>query len=205
MFTKLMPKEEKYFEYFQEMIRHIAQMANATHALFSSRPLDKGKLLDIMPLEKRCDEILRKVVKQLNKTFITPFDREDILILINRLDDISDVLFAAAVRVDVFQLEEPIEGADKLTEIVTHQIRELEKVLENLRHRKGGSDECKAVKDLETEADTVYRSLMKKLFQEEKDPIALMKKKELLDILEEASDKCQGVANVIVSIFIKNS
>ncbi|MBE0645251.1 MAG: DUF47 family protein [Bacteroidetes bacterium] len=205
MFDRLLPKEEKYFEYFTEMIVHIRKMAEKTHHLFSNYPYDREVLLDIIPMEKRCDEIMHKVVKQLNKTFVTPFDREDIFSLIKRLDDISDILLAASVRTDIFKLAAPIDGAKEIISIIQHQIMELEKVLGGLKDKHRGMDELKAVKVLETQADTVYRTAMTGLFENEHDPIELIKKKEILDILEDASDKCQSVANVIIAIFIKNS
>jgi uncharacterized protein len=205
MFNRLLPKEEKYFEYFNDMIQHISEMSDLTHTLFSTLPYQDEILLKLKSLEKRCDELLSKVVKQLNKTFITPFDREDIFLLITRLDDISDILFAAAMRRDIFQVTETIDGAERLTAIVSLQMKELEAVMHDLKDKSKGMNECKAVRDLESEADTVYQSAMRKLFEVEKDPITLMKKKEILDILENASDKCQSVATVIISIFIKNS
>ena len=205
MFDKLLPKEEKYFEYFTEMIVHIRQIADKAQLLFAEHPYRADLLLDIIPLEKRCDEILTKVVKQLNKTFITPFDREDIFALIKRLDDISDILLAASVRIDIFKVNSPINGAKEIITIIQHQILKLEEVLAGLKDRHRKMDELKAVKVLETEADVVYRAAMTTLFEVEKDPIELMKHKEILDILENASDKCQSVANLIVTIFIKNS
>lgn len=205
MFPKLLPKEEKYFEYFNDMIAHIRDMADLTHSLFSTIPYQSELLLRIKSLEKRCDEILSKVVKQLNKTFVTPFDREDIYLLIQRLDDISDILLAAAMRREIFKLEEAIDGAEKLTSIVMQQMEELKAAMLDLKDKSRGMNECKAVRDLESEADTVYQTAMTRLFEEERDPITLMKKKEILDILENASDKCQSVATVIISIFIKNS
>lgn len=205
MFDKLLPKEEKYFEYFSEMVAHIHQLADKAQALFSSVPYDRKLLLELIPMEKRCDEILHKVVKQLNKTFVTPFDREDIFALIKRLDDISDILLAASVRTDIFKVQSSIDGATEIMNIIQHQIQKLESVIAGFRDKHRRMDELKAVKDLETQADTVYRSAMTALFENEKDPIELMKKKEILDILENASDKCQSVANVIIAIFIKNS
>ncbi len=205
MFNKLLPKEEKYFEHFNDMISRIAEMAELTNTLFSAAPFDREVLLKMKPLEKRCDEITSKVIKQLNKTFVTPFDREDIFLLIKKLDDISDILFAAAIRLEMFKITERIDAADRLTSIVSLQMKELSSVMHDLKDKKSGMNECKAVKDLESEADTVYQAAMTRLFEEEKDPITLMKKKEILDILENASDKCQSVANVIISIFIKNS
>lgn len=205
MFDRLLPKEEKYFEYFSEMVALIHQLADQAQELFSRVPYDRDRILDIIPLEKRCDEIMHKVVKQLNKTFVTPFDREDIFALIKRLDDISDILTAASVRTDIFKVATSIEGAPEILNIIKHQIRQLETVIQGFRDKHRHMDELKAVKDLETQADVVYRTAMTDLFVNETDPIELMKKKEILDILEDASDKCQSVANVILAIFIKNS
>ncbi len=205
MFAKLLPKEEKYFDYFTEMVAHIRQMAEMALQLFSNHPYDRDILLDIIPMEKRCDEIMHKVVKQLNKTFVTPFDREDIFALIKKLDDISDIINAASVRTDIFKVASRIEGAKEIVSIIEHQIIALEKVLMGLKGHERLMDELKAVKDLEAQADTVYRAAMTALFENEHDPIELMKQKEILDILENASDKCQSVANVLISIFIKNS
>jgi uncharacterized protein len=205
MFNKLLPKEEKYFDYFTDMIGLIAEMAELTNSLFSNAPYDRELLLKMKPLEKRCDEITSKVIKQLNKTFVTPFDREDIFLLIKKLDDISDILYAASIRLEMFRIQDRIDGADRLTAIVSLQMKELMAAMHDLRDKHKSMNECKAVKDLESEADTIYQAAMTRLFDEEKDPIQIMKKKEILDILENASDKCQSVANVIISIFIKNS
>ena len=203
MFKKLLPKEEKYFDDFKEMISHIEEMATHTHKLFSMEETDKEILLKIKPLEKRCDEVSSKVIKRLNKTFITPFDREDIFTLIKKLDDISDMLLAASRRVDTFNITKKIKYTDSLSSIVHQQIKELGKAVHDLRSKH--TNECKAVKDLESEADKVYQQAIKELFEEEKDPIKLIKKKEILSLLEGASDKCQSSANVILSIFIKNA
>lgn len=205
MFKKLLPKEEKYFEDFKEMIANIDEMAHITHQLFSGPEYDNGLILKLVSLERRCDEVSSKITKRLNKTFITPFDREDIFTLTKRLDDISDILLAASIRVETFQLNEKIEAAPKLTQIISQQIKELDKTIQDLKHKDHKFNECKAVKDLESEADNVYRNAIRCLFQEETNPISLIKKKEILDILENAADKCQATANVIISIFIKNS
>jgi uncharacterized protein len=203
MFQKLLPKEEKYFENFKEMISHITEMASYTHQIFTSDPIDKDLIIKFKPLENLCDEISSKVVKRLNKTFITPFDREDIFALIKRLDDISDMLLGATVRVDTFNITKKIKYADKLAAIVLEQIKELGKAIQDLKIK--STNEMKAVKTLESEADRVYQIAMKELFEFEKDPINLIKKKEILDLLENTADRCQSTANVIMSIFIKNA
>ncbi len=205
MFKSLLPKEEKYFDDFKDMITLVQEMGHISHKLFSGDTVDNGLILQLLSLEKRCDEITSRVTKRLNKTFITPFDREDIFALIKKLDGISDILLAASVRLETFQITGRIEGASKITQIVVKQIEELDKIIIDLKHKDKRFNECKTIKDLESEADKVYRVYVTKLFQEEKDPIALIKKKEILDILENAADKCQSTANVILSIFIKNS
>lgn len=205
MFDKLLPKEEKYFEHFNDMIGHIREMALLTHTLFAADSYDLDLILQIKPEEKRCDEILDKVVRQLNKTFVTPFDREDIFNLIKKLDDISDILLGASLRVRIFQLDEPIPGAKRMTSIIVQQIMELGTAIQDLKDKHNRMNECKAVKDLETEADTVYQQAMTELFERETNAISLMKKKEILDMLEMVADKCQEVANDIIAVFIKNA
>jgi uncharacterized protein Yka (UPF0111/DUF47 family) len=202
MFKKLLPKEEKYFEDFKEMIGFIQEMADHTEKVFQFEDV-QNHILQMKPLELRCDEITSKITKRLNKTFITPFDREDIFALIKRLDDVSDMLLGATVRVETFNFTEKIEYADKLASIIRQQIKELGVAVQDLKVKR--VNEMKAVKDLESEADKVYQQAIKDLFDNEKDAIELIKKKEIIDILERTSDKCQSTANVILSIFIKNA
>jgi uncharacterized protein Yka (UPF0111/DUF47 family) len=203
MFQALLPKEAKYFDDFRELISHIQQMAKYIEQLFAEELIDKNHYLNIKPLELRCDEISSRVVKRLNKTFITPFDREDIFALAKRLDDISDMLLGAAARIETFNITKKIAHADKLASIIHKQVQELGVAIQDLKAKR--INETKAVKDLESEADQVYRSAIQELFANEKDAIELIKKKEILDILERTSDRCQSVANIILSIFIKNS
>lgn len=205
MFKGLLPKEEKYFDDFTEIIVHIQGMAQATYNLFSADSYDPDIYLKLKPMENRCGEISSRVIKRLNNTFITPFDREDIFSLIKKIDGIGDILLGTVARVDTYSLTEKVEGADKIAAIILQQTKELETVLNGLKAKEKQINECKAVMDLETEADNVYRASLKKLFLEEKDAITLFKKKEILEMLEKASDKCQSTANVIISILIKNS
>jgi uncharacterized protein Yka (UPF0111/DUF47 family) len=202
MLKQLVPKEEKYFDDFKEMISHISEMAKYTNQFFSSGVIDQSLLLKIKPLEQRCDELSSKIVKRLNKTFITPFDREDIFALVKRLSAISDNLLGATSRVETFNIKEKIKYTDKVSAIILQQIKELGIAIQDLKARK--INECKAVNDLESEADKIYQQANKELFEEEEDAIKLIKEKEILDILEKTSDKCQSAANIILAIFIKN-
>jgi uncharacterized protein Yka (UPF0111/DUF47 family) len=203
MFKKLLPKEAKYFEDFKDMITHIGEMAKYTNEIFSQEEIDKSLILKIKPLEVRCDEITSKIVKRLNKTYVTPFDREDIFTLIKRLDDISDILLGITARLDTYNITRKMKYTDKLAAIVLEQIKELGIAIQDLKVK--SINECKAVKDLEMEADRVFQQAIKELFENEKDAITLIKRKEILELLERASDKCQSTANVVLSIFIKNA
>ena len=205
MFNKLLPKEEKYFEDFKDSIKYVQEIAKLTLAFFSADTYDKDIFLKLKPLENRCGEIKSKVIKRLNKTFITPLDREDIFSLIKKIDNIGEILVGAASRVDTYNLSEKVEDAPKLAAIVVQQTKELEIALQDLKHKSRQINECKAVQDLESEADNVYRAALKKLFTLEKDPITLIKKKEILEMLEIAADMCQSTANIIIEILIKNS
>jgi uncharacterized protein len=203
MLKQLIPKEEKYFEDFKEMISHISEMALYTNQLFSSDVIDESLLLKIKPLEQRCDELSSKIIKRLNKTFITPFDREDIFGLVKRLSAISDNLLGATNRVETFNIKEKIKYTDKISAIILQQIKELGIAIQDIKARR--INECKAVNDLESEADKIYQQANKELFEKEKDAIKLIKEKEILDLLEKTSDKCQSAANIILAIFIKNN
>lgn len=205
MFKALLPKEERYFEDFKEMIAHAEQMGEIARAFFADDKYDQTVILKMKTLEKRCDEIESRIAKRLNHTFITPFDREDIFSLAKRIDSISDLLFSTVSLVDSYCLTEKVNGAKELSEIILQQIRELKRIVGNLNSSQHDSDECKAVKDLESEADTIFRASIKKLFTKEKDAITLIKKKEILEGLENTADKCQSTANVILSILLKNS
>ena len=202
MFKKLLPKEEKYFDDFKDMIGYIEEMADHTEKIFQFEEV-QTHILKMKPLELRCDETAAKITKRLNKTYITPFDREDIFALIKRLDDISDMLLGATIRVETFHIEKKIDYADKLALIIRAQVKELGVAIQDLKVKR--VNELKAVKDLEVEADKVYQQATKELFENEKNAIELIKKKEIIDLLERTSDRCQSTANVILSIFLKNT
>ncbi|MBZ0199324.1 MAG: DUF47 family protein [Ignavibacteriaceae bacterium] len=202
-FSKLLPKEEKYFENFKEMIGDISEMADEVYNLFSADVPDKNIMLRVKPIESRCDAIEAKIIKRLNKTFITPFDREDVFRLVKRLDDIADMLFGAATRIEMLNITHKIKYADKLAFIIKEQISELDKAIQDLKVK--SVNEMKAVKTLEVEADKIYQQALKELFENPNDVLNVIKEKEILDILENTSDKCQSTANVILAIFIKNA
>lgn len=177
MIKAFLPKEEKYYDDFREMISHIQQMAKYTEQLFADELIDKNHYLNIKPLELRCDEISSRIVKRLNKTFITPFDREDIFALAKRMDDISDMLLGVAARIETFNITKKF-SMQIFSPLLSTNKQELVTAIQDLKEKR--INEIKAVKDLESEADQVYRNAIQGLFTNEKDAIELIKKKKYL-------------------------
>ena len=202
MLKILLPKEEKYFEDFNEMLLYLKEMAQINLNIFSSDD-PNSNISKIKPLEVKCDEVTTRITNRLNSTFITPFDREDIFALIKRLDDIADLITVASGRIELFEINSKIEFANELSNIIFKQVEELQTAVRDLKSKKENTLE--RVRELETEADKIYLTAIKDLFKTEKDAIELIKKKEILEILEDICDRCQSAANVIFSIIIKNS
>ena len=205
MFKKLIPKEEKYFEYFNELSSLLKQIAGDVYKLYTDLKNIDEVVVSLKDKEHKCDKITAAVRYQLNHTFVTPFDREDILQLVKRMDDVADILLVAATRFQIFKIHEKIDYADEIARIVKEQAEVINHAIHNLKQHKSILDECDRVKHLESEADNIYHQALTNLFEKEKDAISLIKKKEILDVIEKASDNCQSVARIIESITIKNA
>lgn len=203
MFKKLLPKEEKFYEDFNSMITTVKEMILLTKEFFTNANYDEKYVFQLKSLEKRCDEMSHKIINKLNKSFLTPFDREDIFELIKSLEKLSDVIYASVSRVKLYNLTESLSASEKLLNIAGMQIDILYKAIIELKVKQ--VDSLKAVKDLESEADQIYRDTIRCLFKEETNAIELIKKKEVLDILETITDKCQTLAGVLITISLKNS
>ncbi|MGE5352119.1 MAG: DUF47 domain-containing protein [Acidobacteriota bacterium] len=202
MLKGLTPKEDKYFDDFSSMIKTISEMAALSNEFFCDGKYDDEISLKMKFMERRCDEISHKVFKKLDKSFLTPFDREDIYKLIKTLETISDTIYAAVTRVTIYDLKTPLPVAEKLLKIASTQIEELYKSI--VDNKVKVTEDLKRVSALEEEADAIYREAVTNLFKEEKNAIELIKKKEILDILETTTDKCVAVSSVIVTVSLKN-
>ncbi len=202
----LIPKEEKFFQMFQEMGSIITEGANQLKNMIDdySDPLAAQKL--IKDTEHRGDNQTHIIIKTLNKTFITPLDREDIYALASKLDDILDLIDASAQRLVMYNVEKPTTEAKQLAFIIVQCCQAVERALKHL----GGkfddvNDCCVEINALENEADRVCREAISRLFDEEKDPINLIKWKEIYETLEKATDKCEDAANILESVVVKNA
>lgn len=205
MLKKLFPKEEKYFQYFNELASLLNQIAGDVYKLYTDVKNVDQVVAELKEKEHLCDKITAAVRDQLNHTFVTHFDREDIFQLVKRMDDIADILLVSASRFQIFKIHEKIDYADEIAKIVKEQTEVINHAIHNLKQHKSILDECDRVKHLESEADNIYHQALTNLFEKETDAISLIKKKEILDVIEKASDNCQSVARIIESITIKNA
>lgn len=205
MFKFLIPKEDKYFDDFNELISNVNEMAQLNKQLFTTLPYSYETIQKIKSLEHRCDEVSSKIIKRLNKTFVTPFDREDILALTKKIEGISDAIKSLVIRIEIYSFSTKLESSDKMVEMIALAVKELAAAVKELKSGKNTINEIRMVKDIEAEADLVFQNTLKKIFAEEKDMLVLLQKKEMLEMLEYTVDKCQQCANQILTIYIKNS
>jgi uncharacterized protein Yka (UPF0111/DUF47 family) len=151
------------------------------------------------------DSQIHDLITKLNSTFITPLDREDIHLLGSSIDDIIDLADAAANKVVIFDHHEKIRGAAELARILQLQTKELREAVKALPVQDRIMDRCIEIHRLENEADRIFRDAIGRLFREERDPIRLIKIKEILESIERATDTCEDVANVLEGIIVKNA
>ncbi len=202
----LIPKDEKFFVMFKEMTTTIIEGAQLLKDLmdhFENPTLSQKMIKDI---EHKADQLTHDIIKKLNKSFVTPLDREDIYALSSALDDILDLIDASAQRVVMYNVEAPTPEAKELAFLILKSCQAIDKAVALL----GGKLEpiaeyCMEVNSLENEADRVCREAVSRLFDEEKDPIQLIKWKEIYETLERATDKCEDAANILESVVVKNA
>jgi predicted phosphate transport protein (TIGR00153 family) len=202
----LIPKDEKFFVMFKEMTTTIiegAQLLKDMMDNFENPQLSQKLIKDV---EHKADQLTHDIIKKLNKSFVTPLDREDIYALSAALDDILDLIDASAQRIVMYNVEKPTPEAKELAFLILKSCQSIDKAVALL----GGKLEpiaeyCTEVNALENEADRVCREAISRLFDEEKDPIQLIKWKEIYETLERATDKCEDAANILESVVVKNA
>ncbi|HEY7304497.1 MAG TPA: DUF47 family protein [Bryobacteraceae bacterium] len=202
----LLPKDERFFDLLQQHARILCQ---ASELLITglrggyNGVCDMSKQMEA--LERSGDEVIHQIFRTLQSTFITPFDPEDIQTLATTLDNVLDSIEDATFRIAAYRLDPIPEPAVQLGRMVDESCRALSRALAALRDRKPVWDDCIEVNRLENEADAVERTVVGKLFSSEMDPIALIKQKEVFEILENTTDICEDVADVIQNVAVKNS
>lgn len=202
---KFIPKEEKFFDMFISM----AQNAHESSKLLTLMMEQPDKIRDtaesIKALEHKGDRMTHDLIVKLNKTFIVPIDREDIYGLSSKLDDVTDLIESIARRLVLFKVTEVSEAALELARVLQRSTAAIVVAVSELQNGMKVMDPCIEINRLEDEADHIYHLALAKLFEAEKDPIALIKWKELYEKLEASLDRCEDVANVIEGIIVKNA
>jgi predicted phosphate transport protein (TIGR00153 family) len=203
--VRFLPRETKFFDLFAEMARNLTIGARQLRDLLQDYRDVPANVQKIKDTEHKGDEIAHAVFIKLNSTFITPFDREDIHSLASSLDDVLDFINAAATRLVIYKITEPPAEAVELANLILRQAEELAKALPCLEKGDGLLKYCVEVNRLENEADEIARAAIGSLFETEADPIRLIKHKELIEVLEMATDKAEDAANVLETVVLKSA
>jgi predicted phosphate transport protein (TIGR00153 family) len=203
-FFRLIPREEKFYDDFQAMADELQKGAQLLEVMLSQdQPAwDRGD--EIKAIEHKCDSLTHEIIQRLNRTFVTPLDREDIHALARSLDDVMDAIDASAALVCLYHLPTVRFGARELAQIVTASTRQVSAALGALERHKGLITHAVEINRLENEADKMHQDAVRRLFDEERDPILVLKWKETLDMLEAATDRCEDVANVLEGVMVKH-
>ncbi len=203
--VQLIPKDTSFFKMFAAMSENLIAGARALVELFADYRDVDSRIESIRRIEREGDELTHAILTKLNQTFITPFDREDIHQLASKLDDVLDFINAAGARTVMYRIADPPPAAGELARIILMQSQELQKALSLMQKNGDILGHCVEINRLENEADQVSQQAIAKLFEYEKDPITLIKVKELLEFLERATDKAEDVANVLETVVLKNT
>jgi uncharacterized protein len=203
--VRLIPKDTSFFQMFSAMSENLIAGAGALVGLFADYRDVDAKIDEIRRIEREGDELTHAILTKLNQTFITPFDREDIHQLASKLDDVLDFINASGARLVMYRITDPPPAAGELAKIILMQTQELQKAVSLMQKNGNILVHCVEINRLENEADLVSQHAIAKLFEYEKDPINLIKVKELLEFLERATDEAEDVANVLETVVLKNT
>lgn len=203
--VRLIPRETKFFDMFSEMARNLIDGAKLMKALLEDYQDVASQVSKLKDIEHRGDDMMHALMTKLNSTFITPFDREDIHRLASSIDDVLDLLNAAGDRMIVYKIRGVPSETAKLAALILQQSEELDRALAGLEKQQHVLEHCVEINRLENEADRITRDAVGHLFDTEKDPIQLIKIKELFEVLELATDKAEDAANVLEAVILKSA
>jgi predicted phosphate transport protein (TIGR00153 family) len=208
MFGRLMPREGRFFELFNEHADLVVQGSRELAALMASGNDLERRAHNIETIEKRADKITRTTIELLHKTFITPLDREDIHQLISKMDDILDLIEDAAQLVYIYDIRVVTAEEKRLADICVacgEKVQAAVRLLSNMKNAAAIMKICEEIDRFESEADHVMRAAMAKLFRDEPDVRQVIKLRAVYQTLETVTDVCEDVANIIEGIFVKNT
>ena len=203
-----LPREDKFFGLFEESARNIVKAAETLREMVDTWQLVESKVAEITELEHAGDTITHQIMAQLHRTFVTPFDREDIALLAHTMDDVVDFIHAAADAMFIYNIDRPSQRAKELTDIILQGAEEMERAVSGLRKRselKKILEHCVEINRLENAADRVFRSAMAELFDDAVDVTQVIKWREIYEQMEAATDRCEDVANVLEGVALKHA
>jgi len=204
---RLIPREEKFFDLFDELAEKIEEGVKAFLEMLNNYDSFDSHLARLKSIEHEADIITHTTYEKMHKTFLTPLDREDIYALVNKMDCILDMTEATAVRMSLFHIKTPrpeiIEQAVLLAE-ATKKVKILVHGLRDMKNAPQVLEACVEINTIENLGDALLRNVMAKLFEQENDPIELIKWKDIFERFEEALDVCEDVSNIAEGIVLKN-
>ncbi len=201
---RLIPREEKFYDDFITMADQVKTAAGLLIEMLAGESPIAAKAQEIKEIEHKCDFLTHEIIQRLNKTFVTPIDREDIHSLATRIDDVIDAIDMAAGLLPLYRIDKVRFGARELAKLVAVQADVLRRGFVALERRSGVLDLTVEVNRIEKEADKIYKDALGRIFDEERDPIAVIKWKEILSLLEQATDRCEDVSNLLESVVVKH-
>lgn len=200
---RLIPRDEKFYDLFREQAENILDAAGKLVVLFDEfRDVEK-RVMEIKFVEHKGDQLTHALMMKLNKTFITPFDREDIHSLGSALDDVLDLMDAVASRLVLYKVKEVTPGARQLVKVIVHGSDILLRAVSQLDKPQNILDYCDQLKQLEEEADRIKGECVGGLFENSVDPFEVIKWKEIYEVLESTTDKIEDVADVLEAVVLK--
>jgi uncharacterized protein len=202
---KFLPKEERFYDDFVALAEEIRHGASILEEMLAPEQPIWDKADEIKEVEHKCDFLTHEIIQRLHRTFVTPLDREDIHALARSLDDVMDAIDASATIVRLYHIAEVRAEARELTRIIMASAEQVVKAIKALERRKGVAEPAVEINRLENEADRAHQAALRRLFEEERDPIVIIKWKEILDFLEDATDRCEDVANVLEGVVVKHA
>jgi predicted phosphate transport protein (TIGR00153 family) len=209
MLHRLMPRSNDFFADFEAQAALVVEGAVLLKALLDDFTDVPAKCQAIKDVEHRADDITHRAFARLHTQFITPFDRSEIHRILSRIDDVLDLADAAAERLGLYDIDVVLPESRELAAVLVEQSRKMEEAVKGLRNMKKDPrrilDACKEMNALENQADTITRQTMAKLFKRGNDPLTVMKWKEIIDLIEDATDRAEDVANVIEGIVLEHA
>lgn len=202
---QLIPRDEKFFDLFREQAENIHKAAQMLVSLFDDYREVEKQVSEIKFIEHKGDQITHALMMKLNKTFITPFDREDIHALGSALDDVLDLVDAAASRFVIYKVKQVTPGAQQLSRVILHGTEIILKAVAQLNKPQNMLKYTEQLTLLEEEADHIKGQCIARLFEDSSDPIEVIKWKEIYEVLEATTDKCEDVGNVLEAVVLKSA